>query len=1725
MKRLLLSGVTLAHAAALLAQLHGNEWIDHDRRYWKFEVAADGVYRIDSATLAQSGFPIATVDARHLMLFGKEQQVPIYVHGESDGVLNAGDYIEFHATKADGQVDKRMYPYPDANPNPYVSLYGDSVRYYLTWDETAPALHMGAYANADYASHAPRPWAWFEGIQTYNLIYWAGLLEPTLQQIGIGTSLSPMLESEGFGGLPLYNDGSTNLLDIQDAVVVTPGVYPGPDAPDATVTATVAAQNNPGNSSLFNHHTRWLYGPALNTVGRDTIYSGARTIRGIFDIPVSVMGPATTIRYNAPHDLDGPGQVGAGLPNYLDWQVVSNVRIRYPRSLAIGGGGPLRMEVPGSADPMVRLDVSAFVGTPVIYAYGDSVRRVAGTFNGSAWQFLFPAALSQGLTPVVVFGQETVQPITGLRPVTPSGYFTDFAAMDIDSAMLIVTHASLMSSAALYANYRENQSPNRYNTLVADVDELYDQFGGGIPKQAYAIRAFCRYLIQQWSTRPRALFLIGKSVNTWSAFFSGLPSINPDAGGARARCLVPSYGYPSSDQAFTTGLELDTRRMDIPVGRLSANTNAEVLAYLAKVQATEAQPPAIWQKNILHFAGGFSPQEVNNMAGWLGSLAAIATDTAAYLGGNVVTFKKLGSDVIVQASADSVRHYIEDQGVTLMTFLAHAYSASFDITIDEPENYDWNGKHPVILGNSCYIGNFHGNGATSASERWVLMPDAGPIAFIAAAEQGFTGWLLNYSSPFYDSFARVNHGGSIGEHMKHAGLTCQVISPTSYMAWNVQNFALQGDPTITLNSHRQPDYTVSADRILIEPANVTADVDSFTVKVAVENIGRAVNATINVELKRSNPGLGANPVSYFTTLSDVDLRDTAVFRVPTLGFSGGQGTNQLQVLVDLEPDQVDELVDDANNTASTALFIASGDLVPAWPYDFAIVPEPTVTLKASTGDPLAPVRTYVFQIDTTDLFNSPIRETHTLQAPGGVVSWQPQSIFALNALQDSTVFYWRCSIDSASSGNGQFNWYERSFQYIPQRWGWGQAHYFQFKNDVYSGIRYDRPERDFDFEEGQRLLRATVLGNVGGPATAWFMELSPQDYGGCGPAAWHVAVVDPVSFEPWGTYYVNPTTGQVYYPENQFGNYNNAGGCRNRPEGYFGFHTSSAAQLTGLQGMLSGPNAIPAGHHVLMYTWLYLDKDGMAASNPALMPYLESIGFPSFAALPDSVPYIAYFRQGDPSTFRDTVGAAITDQISLSAWVSTAFAQGTITTMDAGPASSWHGLYWNELPAVPTDSTRIKLFGIGPAGGAPVPLADLHSPLDSLPDLGDLVDAQQYPILRIRGEFRDNVNGEAVPAQLERWQLLFSPVPECAIHPPLGLYNGLEGHAEGQQAAVAVAVQNISPFDMDSLLLTAWVVNRANVRHRVHYRLNAPLPAGAWLVDTVRFSTVGFGGWNTLMIEANPVDTLTGRYHQAEQYRFNNIAQWRFEVDEDRENPLLDVTFDGRFILDGDIVSARPEIEISLDDENTIRLLDSPADTASFKVFLTRPGAGQQRIHFRDGAGNEVMRFQPASGTDNIARIRYSPRFDSDGRYCLTVQASDLSGNASGDNDYKVCFEVVNRTTITDVLNYPNPFTTSTRFVFTLTGSEPPSQMRIQILTVTGKVVREVSMAELGPIHVGRNITEFAWDGTDQFGDRLARGVYLYRVMARLNGEDIEVRETQASQYFTKGFGKMYLLR
>jgi FlgD Ig-like domain len=231
--------------------------------------------------------------------------------------------------------------------------------------------------------------------------------------------------------------------------------------------------------------------------------------------------------------------------------------------------------------------------------------------------------------------------------------------------------------------------------------------------------------------------------------------------------------------------------------------------------------------------------------------------------------------------------------------------------------------------------------------------------------------------------------------------------------------------------------------------------------------------------------------------------------------------------------------------------------------------------------------------------------------------------------------------------------------------------------------------------------------------------------------------------------------------------------------------------------------------------------------------------------------------------------------------------------------------------------------------------------------------------------------------------------------------------------------------------------------------------------------------------------------------------------------------------LNQDIVSAKPHIQIKLKDEAKYLLLN---DTALTSLVIKFPD-GSKRQYKVDG---DTLRFTPATaGTNNTATLDFFPNFIGSQNmqgddYELIVKGKDRSGNKAGEIEYRVGFKVISKPMISNMMNFPNPFSTSTAFVFTITGSEVPQNLKVQILTVTGKIVREITREELGPLNIGRNITEFKWDGTDQFGQKLANGVYLYRVVSMLNGKKMEKytgRGDETDRFFNNGYGKMYLMR
>jgi hypothetical protein len=121
-----------------------------------------------------------------------------------------------------------------------------------------------------------------------------------------------------------------------------------------------------------------------------------------------------------------------------------------------------------------------------------------------------------------------------------------------------------------------------------------------------------------------------------------------------------------------------------------------------------------------------------------------------------------------------------------------------------------------------------------------------------------------------------------------------------------------------------------------------------------------------------------------------------------------------------------------------------------------------------------------------------------------------------------------------------------------------------------------------------------------------------------------------------------------------------------------------------------------------------------------------------------------------------------------------------------------------------------------------------------------------------------------------------------------------------------------------------------------------PLAIGDTLWARFEADTRLLSGRHRLTVEANPAND------QPEQQHFNNVLIQDFSVVPDRANPILDVTFDGLHIFQGDLVSAQPFIVVTLRDENKFLKV---SDTSTFSLTLTYPDNFVENIAWNDPQG------------------------------------------------------------------------------------------------------------------------------------------------------------------------------
>lgn len=207
-----------------------------------------------------------------------------------------------------------------------------------------------------------------------------------------------------------------------------------------------------------------------------------------------------------------------------------------------------------------------------------------------------------------------------------------------------------------------------------------------------------------------------------------------------------------------------------------------------------------------------------------------------------------------------------------------------------------------------------------------------------------------------------------------------------------------------------------------------------------------------------------------------------------------------------------------------------------------------------------------------------------------------------------------------------------------------------------------------------------------------------------------------------------------------------------------------------------------------------------------------------------------------------------------------------------------------------------------------------------------------------------------------------------------------------------------------------------------------------------------------------------------------------------------------------------PQIKLFMNDETFI----SGGITNNSPLFLahledengmnTASGIGHDMVAILDGDENNpiVMNEFYETEPNNFAKgyVNYPFSNLKEGLHTITFKGWDVYNNlATATLDFVVAAQT--GLTLDKVLNYPNPFVDYTEFWFQHNRPNETLQAQVQILTVSGKIVKTINQTIVSNGFLSKDIK---WDGRDDFGNRIGKGVYIYRlkVKSTVTGEQAE---------------------
>ena len=204
-------------------------------------------------------------------------------------------------------------------------------------------------------------------------------------------------------------------------------------------------------------------------------------------------------------------------------------------------------------------------------------------------------------------------------------------------------------------------------------------------------------------------------------------------------------------------------------------------------------------------------------------------------------------------------------------------------------------------------------------------------------------------------------------------------------------------------------------------------------------------------------------------------------------------------------------------------------------------------------------------------------------------------------------------------------------------------------------------------------------------------------------------------------------------------------------------------------------------------------------------------------------------------------------------------------------------------------------------------------------------------------------------------------------------------------------------------------------------------------------------------------------------------------ADEDNIGPEIELFMNDESFISGGITNENPNLIVKLFDENGIN---------------TSSGIGHDIVAIIDSdqSNSYVLNEYYQANLDDYKNGTINFPFSdlSPGNHSLTLKAWDVYNNSSESQIEFTVYDENQDLVIENVLNYPNPFINYTEFWFNH-NSSTTLNVTIQIFTISGRLVKTI----LGNTESSGNNSfsrDFYWDGRDDFGDKVSKGVYIYKL-------------------------------